>query len=695
MARDAAALLAQIDAALAGSKLKKIRRASAKGILERKKALNPGSVPGDAQPQTRSDVALASGPKKSKKAKKKSDAAIVDGPKKGKKAKKAVTAETGERIEEVARAPQGEKAEGAKGKKTKLGRKERLAQKGAVGAAAVDGVKRKAASEAERPEAVQRNAASEADLFDAAACSSALQHLFEGSIDVAGGSSGSSGKAVLGAEAYRRANKIACSSSCPAPFERFQDAAPLLGDALTKVLHAQGYTKPTPIQAQSWPIALSGLDMVGVAQTGSGKTCAFLLPALVRIAANGPVAPPVKVDAYHSEPARPSCLVVAPTRELAQQISGEAEKFAPAVGARVVCLFGGVPKGDQVRELKLGADIMIACPGRLLDLEAGDMARDIWSTVSLEAVTYLVLDEADRMLDMGFEPSIRAIVGKCPGGGLGTSGIGKRQTLFFTATWPSAVQNIATSITKSGTVQVRIGQASGDQFSATKSVTQSVAVLREDEKIARLRAILKDDLKAGETAIVFAARKPTCDHIEAEILNGQPVLGHGGWLGVIHGDKEQWERDQNLATFRERTTNERYKAQKAVIVATDVASRGLDIPGVALVVVYDFGGEANRPGVDSYVHRIGRTGRAGKTGRSMTFFTPDDNGASAFVDVLKGAQQKVPAELQALVAKDKTREKARAQYKRQKSDQWKGGSDQWKSGRDAWSSDATWEKKWW
>jgi len=458
------------------------------------------------------------------------------------------------------------------------------------------------------------------------------------------------GVAVLGAVDYRKKEEITvtCDGECPAPFETFASACPEFGKALEKALLAQGYAAPTPIQAQCWPIALQGRDMVAVASTGSGKTCGFLLPAIARIAERGPTAPPSRWG--RAPPAKPTVLVVAPTRELAQQIHGEAEKFAPAVKARSVCIFGGVPKGDQCRELKSGCDILIATPGRLLDLCAGQPDRGLPPSVDLSAVNYLVLDEADRMLDMGFEDDIRKVIEMCPqtgepaqgGGATGSKAGTARQTLFFTATWPKEVQQTAWSFTSQDAVQIRIGQSSGDnKLTANKMVKQVVTICDESEKSKLLQDCLAKELKDGETCIVFAGMKATCDELERELHRAKI----GCWCKAIHSGKEQWERDAALQEFRDLTAGKAGSSKRGIMVATDVAARGLDIPGVALVVVYEFGGSQ---GVESYVHRIGRTGRAGLTGRAFTFFTRRDKGSSELVELLKGADQEVPAELEDL-----------------------------------------------
>jgi ATP-dependent RNA helicase DDX5/DBP2 len=323
----------------------------------------------------------------------------------------------------------------------------------------------------------------------------------------------------------------------------------------------------------------------------------------------------------------------------------EAAKFAPAVRSRVVAIYGGVGKVDQLRDLRKGADIVIATPGRLIDFCNGAKGReDLGPSIDLKNVKYLILDEADRMLDMGFEPDIQKIASKCPD-------TKNRQTMFFTATWPKAVKAAAASLTGSATVQLRIGQNAGsDKLQANKDVKQTVLVMRRDEKLAALKKILKEQLASGETAFVFGSTKAICDSLEAQLggsNNHNAELGF--WCRAIHSGKEQWDRDEALAQFRNLTTGT--GSEKGVLIATDVAARGLDIPGVALVVIYDFGsgprGNANNA-VESYVHKIGRTGRAGKTGRAFTLFTSDDHGAHKLCELLRGANQEVPRELDEL-----------------------------------------------
>eukprot|EP00930_Biecheleria_cincta_P022775 TRINITY_DN16573_c0_g1_i2.p1 TRINITY_DN16573_c0_g1~~TRINITY_DN16573_c0_g1_i2.p1 ORF type:complete len:558 (+),score=117.80 TRINITY_DN16573_c0_g1_i2:437-2110(+) len=500
---------------------------------------------------------------------------------------------------------------------------------------------------------------------------------------------------VLGAAAYRKAHEIIVPyGDCPDPFETFDASCTVFGSALGKALLAQGYAAPTPIQAQAWPIVLQGKDVVAVAATGSGKTCGFLLPALARMAERG-------IGQMNSgggrgggrggggggrgkgsgkgSPAHPTALVMAPTRELAQQIAVEADKFGPCVKVRTVCIFGGMPKGDQCRELRQGCNLLIATPGRLLDLCAGQPSLGLPPVVEISSVNYLVLDEADRMLDMGFEEDIRKVIDMClktgePAQGGGASGPEAgtmRQTLFFTATWPKEVQRTAASHTSAKAVQIRIGQgAGGDKLTANTKVKQTITVCNESEKLQLLQKCLADELKSGETVVVFAGMKSTCDHLESELKRSKI----GCWCKAIHSGKEQWERDGALQEFRDLTAGK--NGSKGIMIATDVAARGLDIPGVAMVVVYDFGG---KNGVESYVHRIGRTGRAGKTGRAFTFFDRADAGAYPLVELLKRANMDVPKELEDLAWYDWEKQQKKRHFGKGKG-KGKGGKGKGKKG---------------
>lgn len=398
----------------------------------------------------------------------------------------------------------------------------------------------------------------------------------------------------ISVEAYRAKHEITIvGNEAPAPFMTFQSTG-FPSEILREVLQA-GFSAPTPIQAQSWPIALKGRDIVAVAKTGSGKTLGYLIPGFILLK-----------RLQHNSREGPTVLVLSPTRELATQIQDEAIKFGKSSRISSTCLYGGAPKGPQLRELDRGADVVVATPGRLNDIL--EMNR-----VSLRQVSYLVLDEADRMLDMGFEPQIRKIVKQIPP---------RRQTLMYTATWPKEVRKIASDLLVNP-VQVNIGNT--DQLVANKSITQYVEVIPHMEKSRRLDQILRSQ-EPGSKIIIFCSTKRMCDQL-ARSLSRQ----YGA--SAIHGDKSQAERDSVLNDFR--------SGRCPVLVATDVAARGLDIKDIRVVVNYDF-----PTGVEDYVHRIGRTGRAGATGSAYTFFGDQDSKyASDLVKILEGANQSVPPQL--------------------------------------------------
>lgn len=262
------------------------------------------------------------------------------------------------------------------------------------------------------------------------------------------------------------------------------------------------------------------------------------------------------------------------------------------------------------------------------------------------------------MLDMGFEPDIRKIASLCKpsgkseeGGGAPAPNGGKmRQTLFFTATWPKDVKEIARSLTSYDAARVSIGQgADGDKLTVNKSVKQTVLVVEEHEKNKLMHDCIKQ-LGEGETCLVFCQTKRGCDDLFREIKLQSYDFTTKPWVGVIHSDKEQWVRDENLKKFREvAAAND---DRRGILIATDVAARGLDIPGVAMVIIRDFGKSAikSESSVESYVHRVGRTGRAGRTGKAFVFYTRDDSGSASFVKVLEEAGQEVPEKLRELAA---------------------------------------------
>ncbi|KAF2147182.1 uncharacterized protein K452DRAFT_261457 [Aplosporella prunicola CBS 121167] len=363
------------------------------------------------------------------------------------------------------------------------------------------------------------------------------------------------------------------------------------------------FTAPTPIQAAAWPSLFAGRDVVGVAETGSGKTLAFGVPC-VRYITSLPKKERKGVKA----------VIVSPTRELAAQIHEQLVKLAGPYGLEVTCIYGGVPKDDQRVQLKR-ASIVVATPGRLNDL-IDEGSADISSA------GYVVLDEADRMLDKGFEDAIRKIISS-------TRPMGQRQTLMFTATWPQSVRELASTFMTSP-VRVNIGDNPTGELRANTRISQTVEVVEPRNKEYRLLQLLKENLagaKKNDRILVFCLYKKEATRIEGFIRSkGFSVAG-------IHGDLGQSQRTASLDAFK--------KGQVNLLVATDVAARGLDIPEVKVVLNVTFPLTA-----EDYVHRIGRTGRAGKDGKAITLFTEHDKPlAGALVNVLKGANQPVPQEL--------------------------------------------------
>ncbi|KAK0173688.1 hypothetical protein PV328_006845 [Microctonus aethiopoides] len=343
-------------------------------------------------------------------------------------------------------------------------------------------------------------------------------------------------------EAYRQKKEITLKGEkIPHPIQFFEEGN--FPDYVMQGIRKQGFSEPTAIQAQGWPIAMSGRNMVGIAQTGSGKTLGYILPAIVHINNQQPL----------NRGDGPIALVLAPTRELAQQIQTVANDFGSLSYVRNTCIFGGAPKGGQARDLERGVEIVIATPGRLIDfLERG--------TTNLRRTTYLVLDEADRMLDMGFEPQIRKIIEQIRP---------DRQVLMWSATWPKEVRNLAEEYLTDYT-QLNVGSLS---LSANHNILQIVDVCQEHEKEAKLGTLLQeignvnDD---GGKTIIFVETKKKVENITRNIRRY-------GWPAVcMHGDKSQQERDYVLREFRNK--------KGSILVATDVAARGLEAHGAQILL---------------------------------------------------------------------------------------------------------------
>ena len=337
-----------------------------------------------------------------------------------------------------------------------------------------------------------------------------------------------------------------------------------LSDALAFAVQEMGYVTPTPIQAQAIPVVLKGGDVIGSAQTGTGKTAAFALPIIQRLGTHGKL----------------RCLILEPTRELALQVEEAFQKFAKFTDLRVTIVYGGVGYGKQVDDLRRGMDILAATPGRLLDhLEQGNC--------SLKDVDILVLDEVDRMLDMGFLPDVKRIVQKTPA---------TRQTLFFTATLPPEIASLAAWALRD---PVKIGR----QRSPAETVSHAFYPVVASQKFDLLQLLLEQtDFKS---VLIFSRTRMGADRI-AHRLHAK-----GHTVGVMHSDRSQRERIEALDGFK--------SGKFEVLVATDIAARGLDIAGVSHVVNYDV---PENP--EDYVHRIGRTGRAQHTGDAFTLVTEDD-----------------------------------------------------------------------
>lgn len=401
----------------------------------------------------------------------------------------------------------------------------------------------------------------------------------------------------------------ASGTGVPEPVTTFTN--PPLDDHLLTNIDLAGYKVPTPVQKYSIPIVMGGRDLMACAQTGSGKTGGFLFPILSQAYQNGPssAAPSQAGGFARQRKAYPTSLILAPTRELVSQIYDEARKFAYRSWVRPCVVYGGADIGSQLRQIERGCDLLVATPGRLVDLiERG--------RISLANIKYLVLDEADRMLDMGFEPQIRRIVE-----GEDMPPTQDRQTLMFSATFPRDIQILARDFLKDY-IFLSVGRVG----STSENITQKIEYVEDVDK----RSVLLDILHthgAGLT-LIFVETKRMADSLSDFLINqGFPATS-------IHGDRTQRERERALEMFR--------SGRCPILVATAVAARGLDIPNVKHVVNYDLPTD-----IDDYVHRIGRTGRAGNTGISTAFFNRGNRGiVRDLIELLKEANQEMPGFLE-------------------------------------------------
>ena len=381
-----------------------------------------------------------------------------------------------------------------------------------------------------------------------------------------------------------------------------------------------GYQAPTPIQQHAIPLALAGRDLMCCAQTGSGKTCAFLLPIAAMLNPDGP-------DQLKPDSVSPQAVILAPTRELAQQIEVEAQKLLHRSGHLSTCVYGGAKANAQLSELAKGVTVLVATPGRLQDF----VDRGL---VALSSVRFLVLDEADRMLDMGFEPQMRRIVERC-----GMPSKTARQTLMFSATFPPEMQKLAADFLGEY-VWIAVGRVG----STTKNIEQRM-VRADSSKQLKMPLLVAALAEVNGRTLVFVKKKATANWVAKQLKRAAIDGGAGIDAAEIHGDRSQSQREAALAHFKEGSVR--------VLVATDVAARGLDIEQVAHVINFDLG--STKDDFDSYVHRIGRTGRAGHTGIATSFYTPGFDPKSGcgpiahdLVKFLQETGQPIPAWLPAL-----------------------------------------------
>ena len=424
----------------------------------------------------------------------------------------------------------------------------------------------------------------------------------------------------------------ATGAGVPDPITTFEGSP--LDPLLLENIASARYNTPTPVQKYSVPIVAAGRDLMACAQvcpvprffssffitqsrphqTGSGKTAGFLFPILSASFSQGPRPPLANPPSqpYKSRKAYPTALILAPTRELVSQIHDEARKFAYRSWVRPAVVYGGADITTQLRSIESGCDLLSATPGRLVDLiERG--------RISLGNIRYLVLDEADRMLDMGFEHQIRRIVQ-----GEDMPGIHERQTLMFSATFPHDIQILAKDFLKDY-VFLSVGRVG----STSENITQKIEYVEDHDKRSVLLDILAMEPQGGLTLVFVETKRMAdilCDYL---IANNYPATS-------IHGDRTQREREMALQTFRQGRT--------PIMVATAVAARGLDIPNVTHVINYDLPSD-----IDDYVHRIGRTGRAGNTGVSTAFFNRGNrNIIRDLIELLREANQEIPAWLETI-----------------------------------------------
>ncbi|XP_060079965.1 uncharacterized protein LOC132559375 [Ylistrum balloti] len=406
---------------------------------------------------------------------------------------------------------------------------------------------------------------------------------------------------------YKENNIRVINSDDIKPILTFDEISSM--EYIKKLIGKNGWTSPFPIQAMTWPIALSGKDMIGIAQTGSGKTLGYILPAIVHIRQQRQT-----VQRHMIEP---TVLILTPTRELTQQVEKVAMEVGKDYKIHTGSAFGGGNRGSQLRNLR-GADICVATPGRLNDYLSNGI-------MNLRRCTYVVVDEADRMLDMGFEVQLKQILRYIQP---------NRQMLMWSATWPKEIQSLAAVYLKNP-VQVRIGSL---ELMANPNVEQNFILTSPYDKasqVVKLLSTIASEYPKECKTLIFTEKKRTADDLHNALLSkGIPTV-------ALHGDKKQQERDRIMGMFREK--------KKIILIATDVASRGLDVADIYNVINYDM--PANG---ESYVHRIGRTARGGRKGRAFSLVTKNDIGVvKSLVQMYNRHQKKVPDELAQMVFSDR------------------------------------------
>ncbi|XP_051256576.1 probable ATP-dependent RNA helicase DDX46 isoform X2 [Dicentrarchus labrax] len=402
---------------------------------------------------------------------------------------------------------------------------------------------------------------------------------------------------------------IVKGKGCPKPIKTWVQCG--VSMKILGALKKHGYEKPTPIQSQAIPAIMTGRDLIGIAKTGSGKTIAFLLPMFRHIMDQRPL----------EESEGPISVIMTPTRELALQITKECKKFSKLLGLRVVCVYGGTGISEQIAELKRGAEIIVCTPGRMIDMLGANSGR----VTNLRRVTYVVLDEADRMFDMGFEPQVMRIVDNVRP---------DRQTVMFSATFPRAMEALARRILAKP-IEVQVGGRSV----VCSDVEQHVLVIEEDKKFLKLLEILGHYQEKG-SVIIFVDKQEHADGLLKDLMKASyPCMS-------LHGGIDQYDRDSVINDFKNGACR--------LMVATSVAARGLDVKQLILVVNY------NCPNhYEDYVHRAGRTGRAGNKGYAYTFITDDQvRYAGDIIKALELSGSPVPPELEQLWASFKDQQKA-------------------------------------